>query len=81
MNLEDIDMDESLNEAMERYLSVEYNEAHPDKQMLVLYQGSAVVDSVEIDLEDPIHTPDNVIRQMAKDAFDNITDDIRVTWF
>lgn len=81
MNLEDIDMDESLNEAMERYLSVEYNTAHPDKQMLVLYQGPAVVDSVEIDLEDPIHTPDNVIRQMAKDAFDNITDDIRVTWF
>lgn len=81
MNLEDIDMDESLNETMERYLSVEYNEAHPDRQMLVLYQGPAIVDSVEINLEDPIHTPDNVIRQMAKDAFDNITDDIRVIWF
>ena len=71
-----------INEiAMERYLSVEYNEADPDKQTLVLYNGPAVVDSETINLEDPLHTPDQEIRDIAKKYFDGITDDIRVVWY
>jgi hypothetical protein len=81
-------MFKNLNERLERlfetaevHLSVEYNEAHPDKQMLVLYKGPAIVDSVEIDLADPLHTPDEDVREIAKQHFENITDDIRVAWF
>lgn len=81
-------MFKNLNERLERlletgevYLSVEYNEAHPHKQILALYKGSAIVDSVEIDLADPLHTPDEDVREIAKQHFENITDDIRVAWF
>jgi hypothetical protein len=81
-------MFKSLNERLERlletgevYLSVEYNESHPHKQTLVLYRGAAVVDSTEIDLADPLHTPDEDVREIAKQHFGNIADDIRVAWF
>lgn len=73
--------EESINETMERFLSVEYNEAQPDKQMLVLYNGPAVVDSEEIDLDDTLHTTDQEVREIAKTFWDNITDDIRVQWY
>lgn len=73
---------ESINEiAMERYLSVEYNEADPSKQTLVLYNGPTVVDSELINLEDPLHTPDQEVRELAKTFWDNITDDIKVAWY
>lgn len=73
---------ESINEiAMERYLSVEYNEADPSKQTLVLYNGPAVVDSELINLEDPLHTTDQEVRELAKTFWDNITDDIKVAWY
>ena len=75
------EMKESVNETMERYLSVEPNEAHKDKETLVLYYGPAVVDSAMIDLKDPLHTTDQEVRELAKTLFDNITDDIRVAWF
>lgn len=75
-------LNENINEnALERYLSVEYNEAHPDKQILALYNGPAVMDSVEIDLKYPLHTNAQEIRDIAKQHFDNITDDIRVAWY
>ena len=81
-------MFKNLNERLERlletgeaYLSVEYNEAHPHKQTLVLYRGAAIGDSVEMDLDDPLHTPDEDVREIAKQHFENITDDIRVAWF
>ena len=75
------EMNESLNEAVERFLSVEYNEAHPDKQTLVLYQGPARVDSEMIDLDDPLHATDQEVRELAKTYWKDITDDIRVTWY
>ena len=74
-------LDESINEAAERYLSVEYNEANPKKQNLVLYQNGAVVDTMEIDLADPLKTSDQEVRELAKKEFPNITNDIRVAWF
>lgn len=75
------EMHESLTETMERFLSVEYNEAQPDKQMLVLYNGPTVVDLEEIDLDDTLHTTDQEVREIAKTFWDNITDDIRVQWY
>jgi len=72
---------DKINEAVERYLSVEYNEANPDKQTLVLYNGVAIEDSIEIDLENPLKTPDSEVRKIAKEHFSNITDDIRVAWY
>lgn len=75
------EMQESLTETMERFLSVEYNEAQPDKQMLVLYNGPTVVDSEEINLDDTLHTTDQEVREIAKTFWDNITDDIRVQWY
>ena len=73
--------EEKVEEAAERYLSVEPNEAHRDKEILALYQGPALVDSMEIDLKDPLNTKDQEIREIAKKEFDNISDDIRVAWF
>ena len=90
MNLEDIDMDESLDEAMERYLSVEPIEGGflPNTDIeytaqIVLYEGDVVVDSIMIPLyyDEIKGDKDDYIRSIAKDHFDNITDDIRVTWF
>ena len=75
------ELDKMIDDAMESFLSVEPNEAHKDKELLVLYHGPAVVDSVEIDLKDPLHTKDEEIREIAKQYFKNITDDIRVAWF
>lgn len=70
-----------IDEAVERFLSVEYNEAQPSHQTLVLYNGPTVVDSVEIELKDVSHTDDQTVRDIAKKHFDNITDDIRVTYY
>ena len=70
-----------IDEAVERFLSVEYNEVQPSHQTLVLYNGPAVVDSVEIELKDVSHADDQTVRDIAKKHFDNITDDIRVTYY
>lgn len=70
-----------IDEAVERFLSVEYNEAQHSHQTLVLYNGPAAVDSVEIELKDVAHTDDQTVRDIAKKHFDNITDDIRVTYY
>ena len=74
-------LDESLNEAAERYLSVEPNEENPQKERLALYQNGTVVDTMEIDLTNPLKTSDQEIRELAKKEFSNITNDIRVAWF
>ena len=66
--------EEVFSEAEERYLSVE-----PDG--LILYQG----DKVEAKTDAPegpwVNLTDDNIRKIAKEHFDNITDDIRVQWF
>lgn len=67
--------------AMERYISVEPNPDNIHTQVLVLYVGNTPKQQVEIDLKDPQNTSDDTIRQMAKQHFENITDDIRVAWF
>ena len=68
-------------EAMERYISVEPNPDNIHTLLLVLYVGNTPKQQVEIDLKDPQNTSDDTIRQMAKQHFENITDDIRVAWF
>lgn len=65
---------QNLKETEERYLSVE-----PDG--LILYQG----DKVEAKTDAPegpwVNLTDDDIRKIAKEHFDNITDDIRVQWY
>ena len=80
-----IGIDESLNEAVERYLSVEPIEGGfiPNTDIeytaqVVLYEGDKPVDSIMFPFDDQT---DKEIRELAKDHFPNITDDISVIWY
>ena len=83
-------IEEDLNETMERYLSVEPIDGGflPNTDIeynaeIVLYEGDVVVDRIMIPLyyDEIKGDKDDYIRNIAKDHFDNITDDIKVTWF
>ena len=76
---------QNLKEAVERYLSVEPCDGGfiPNTNIeynaeIVLKEGDTVKDSIMIEYT---NETDDEIRQIAKDYFDNITDDIRVQWY
>lgn len=78
--------DTQILEAMERYLSVEPCDGGflPNTNIeynaeVVLYEGDTVKDSIMFDIND--YKTDEDIRRLAKEHFDNITDDIRVQWY
>lgn len=79
-----------LNEQSDRYLSVEPIEGGfiPNTDIeynaeIVLYDGENRVDSIMIPLDyfGIKGDEDKYIRDIAKDHFDNITDDIKVSWY
>ena len=76
--------DEALKEAAERYLSVEpgNNEFNDNFSCcLVLMEGDKRVQEIGIDPRIVQDGDDKEIIEIAKDHFDNITDDIRVQWY
>ena len=76
--------DTQILEAMERYLSVEpgNNEFNDSFSCcLVLMEGDKRVQEIGIDPRIVQDRDEKEIIEIAKDHFDNITDDIRVQWY
>ena len=76
--------DTQILETMERYLSVEpgNNEFNDSFSCyLVLMEGDKRVQEIGIDPRIVQDRDEKEIIEIAKDHFDNITDDIRVQWY